>query len=62
MLDGSESDLDFECDEEGFIEPLKDYIQSNCPFAATITLKSLDDDREIFRVEVTTTKPWWKFW
>lgn len=62
MLDGSESDLDFCCEKRGFEDGLKEFIRQHAPFSATFKLRNLDENKEVFVIEHTAAKPWWKFW
>lgn len=51
MMDGSSSDLDFECEEPGFEPALKTFLKEHLPQAGTIRLVNLDDDEEVFVLE-----------
>lgn len=62
MLDGSGSDLDFECEEAGFEEPLKSFLQEKANINATMTLQNLEDMSKIFTIQCVAKKPWWRFW
>lgn len=62
MLDGSESDLDFECEQDGFENDLKAFLVQHANINATITLKTLEDSLTVFAVECSQDKQWWRFW
>ena len=62
MLDGSGSDLDFMCEQTGFEDDLKSFLETNADIEATIKLMSLDDSKEIFVVQCIQQKKWWQFW
>lgn len=62
MLDGSESDLDFECDRDGFESDLQAFLIQHANINATITLKPLDGSTALFSVECSQKKQWWRFW
>ena len=62
MLDGSASDLDFECENIRFVDELKEYLVNHANIEANITLKNLDSAEALFSIECKRSKPWWQFW
>lgn len=62
MVDGSESDLDFECNQADFQDSLPDFLVEHANINATISLSTLDDSEVIFAVDCEQNKSWWRFW
>lgn len=62
MVDGSQSDLDFECEQPGFEDALKDFLVRKANMNANISLTTFDDSTVIFSVDCQQNKGWWRFW
>lgn len=62
MLDGSQSDLDFECEQPGFEDALQDLLAQKANLNATISLSKFDDSTVIFSVDCQQNNSWWRFW